>query len=103
MLRSKNVKLVNKSFFLRYGWFLVIVFIVVVTYLRADIKKNRQIDDVAKRLDFLKSEKQRVLADRENLLLKLNSQSDPAWVELVLMQELGVVPEGKLKVHFTRD
>ena len=37
---------------------------------------------------------------QEDLLLQINSQSDPAWVELVLMKVLGLVPEGKKKVYF---
>lgn len=37
---------------------------------------------------------------QEDLLLQINSQSDPAWVELVLMKGLGLVPEGKRKVYF---
>ena len=39
---------------------------------------------------------------REDLLLSVASQDDPAWVEMVLMRDLGVVPEGWLKVHFKK-
>jgi len=41
-----------------------------------------------------------LLADREELRAQIQSQSDPAWVEMILMRELGVVPEGWLKIHF---
>jgi hypothetical protein len=37
---------------------------------------------------------------QEKLLLTINSQSDPAWIELVLFRELGLVPEGAAKVWF---
>lgn len=37
---------------------------------------------------------------QEKLMLEINSQSDPAWVELVLMKGLGLVPEGQTKVFF---
>lgn len=36
----------------------------------------------------------------EELHLQLASRDDPAWIELKLMQELGVVPEGSQKVYF---
>jgi hypothetical protein len=32
---------------------------------------------------------------------RIASQNDPGWIEMVLIRELGVVPEGFLKVHFT--
>jgi hypothetical protein len=47
-------------------------------------------------------EKQRAIAMQENeeLHLQIESESDPAWIEMVLMRDLGLVPEGWLKVHF---
>lgn len=38
--------------------------------------------------------------EREDLETCIASQSDPAWIEMVLMRELGVVPEGWMKIHF---
>lgn len=35
-----------------------------------------------------------------DLTLQLNSQNDPAFVELTLMRCLGVIPEGQTKVYF---
>jgi hypothetical protein len=40
--------------------------------------------------------------EKEELSSQLASQSDPAWIELVLLREVGVVPEGFLKVHFKK-
>lgn len=42
------------------------------------------------------------LQNKEDLQLRIASQNDPAWIEMVLIRELGVVPEGFLKVHFKR-
>lgn len=43
------------------------------------------------------------LAAEENrgkeLNLLLNSQSDPAYVEMILMQKLGMVPSGQIKFY----
>lgn len=50
----------------------------------------------------LESERNLALELKSDLALRIQSQSDPAWVELVLMRDLGVVPEGWLKVHFEK-
>jgi hypothetical protein len=48
-------------------------------------------------------QKERLLAlnERDDLMLRLQSESDPAWIEMMLMKELGVVPEGWVKIRFT--
>jgi hypothetical protein len=67
---------------------------------------NRKEEDIQKleaRLNGLHD--QRIYAEnqKEDYLLRINSHSDPAWIELVLQKELGVVPEGHIKVHFTNE
>jgi hypothetical protein len=42
-------------------------------------------------------------AEHEKLLRHINSQSDPAWIELTLMKGLGLVPEGQTKVYFQKE
>lgn len=51
-------------------------------------------------LTALLEEKEKAMKIQEKLLLTINSQSDPAWIELVLFRELGLVPEGAAKVWF---
>lgn len=48
----------------------------------------------------LEKQQKEALALQEKLKLAINSQSDPAWVELVLMKGLGLIPEGQIKVFF---
>ncbi len=50
----------------------------------------------------LELEMQSALLEKETLALRLASQSDPAWIEQVLLRQMGVVPEGFLKIHFKR-
>ncbi len=38
--------------------------------------------------------------EHDDLERRLQSQSDPAWIEMVLMEQLGVVPEGQTKIYF---
>lgn len=47
---------------------------------------------------LLAEEEARLL--QEDLLREIASQNDPSWIELVLMDKLGLVPEGQTKVHF---
>lgn len=54
------------------------------------------------RLEELQFEKKEALRVQENLLLQINSHSDPQWIELTLMKGLGVVPEGYKKIYFSQ-
>lgn len=49
---------------------------------------------------LLQNEKETAISMRDNLKLQINSQSDPAWVELTLKKGLGLVPEGQTKILF---
>lgn len=48
----------------------------------------------------LQQEKEKAASLRDTLKLQINSQSDPAWVELTLKKGLGMVPEGNIKVLY---
>ena len=63
-------------------------------------KRNKDIYDLKFKYSSFLKQKDLIAREKNDLDLKINSQSDPAWIELVLMKELGVVPEGKIKVHF---
>ena len=69
-------------------------------YLHAIQDKRAQIEELSFRLQEI--EKEKVLSEmtRDELRLQIASQEDPAWIEMVLMRDLGLVPEGWLKVHF---
>lgn len=62
--------------------------------------KNRSVDLILSKMKELQNKKQAAEEQREELLARLNSQNDPAWVEMLLMRKLGVVPEGQVKVYF---
>lgn len=47
-------------------------------------------------------EEHKQLEEQNHLLkLRINSHSDPDWLELVLMRGMGLVPENQTKVYFT--
>ena len=86
------------------AWWWVICFSITVTclYFHFVQKKREEILELSTRYDEMKKEKELVFQERESLRLQIESQSDPSWIEMILMRDLGVVPEGWLKVHFTK-
>ena len=93
----------KESAFQQYWWVVLFLVICFGMYAHAAHKKRKVIVALESRLQQLNSEKQYLLQEREELLLNIQSQSDPAWVELTLMKGLGLVPEGKVKVYFDTD
>ena len=75
-------------------------------YLRDANKMSERITGYSKeeleKIHFsnLLAQKENAIYNKEDLTLKISSQSDPSWIEQVLMKELGVVPENQIKVHF---
>jgi hypothetical protein len=66
-------------------------------------KKQKVYTTLQERLAEIEKEKDAACKVHEDLLLQINSQSDPAWIEMTLMKGLGVVPEGQVKVYFKKD
>jgi hypothetical protein len=64
--------------------------------------KKEALHALNERLSSMVQERVDAIQIREELELRLASQNDPAWIEMVLMQKVGVVPEGFLKVHFQK-
>lgn len=62
--------------------------------------KRSELNQLCRRLEMMQADERQALQDRVDLQERLASQSDPAWIEMVLMRDLGVVPEGFVKVHF---
>lgn len=87
----------------RSWWMWVVIVLCYLLYSHGIRKKNEQQADLQARLTGLESLQFLALQDREDLLLQINSQSDPAWIELTLKKGLGVVPEGQVKVYFKKE
>ena len=56
--------------------------------------------DLEQRLSEIIEQKRVVVMERDDLLLQIQSQKDPQWIELVLRRRLGLIPEGQTKVYF---
>lgn len=83
-------------------WVIAFCLVMAICYLQAAGTKLSVISQLEARALELEEEKKEALIAKEELELRIASQSDPAWIELVLLREVGVVPEGYLKVHFKK-
>jgi hypothetical protein len=100
---SLRHSLLKRHWLHRSWWVIAFVALCGVIYLHGVRQKNITYQEMTGRLQILEAEKTLALADQEELLLQIQSQSDPAWVELVLKRNLGLVPEGQTKVYFHQD
>ena len=91
---------VFQTAFLKYWWVAAFILISYLIYSYSLQYKNTLQSSLQETVLKLEMKKNLALQQKEELLLKLSSFSDSEWIELVLMQKLGVVPEGKIKIHF---
>jgi hypothetical protein len=87
----------------RSGWFFLLLAAAALFYFHSIREKNRAYNEMMAKLHQLEKEKSTVLAVQADLLLQIQSQADPAWVEMVLKRNLGMVREGQVKVYFHAD
>ena len=85
---------------LRNWWVIAFVLMAGAIYIQAIHKKNRLVATLQERVDTLSRSKMDAMEKKEELILRINSQNDPDFVELVLKEKLGVTAEGELKVVF---
>jgi hypothetical protein len=93
----------KESVLFRSWWVFLLVAICSLFYFHSMQKKGRLYAELERRLQGLELEKQLALQTREDFLLQISSQSDPAWIQMTLMKGLGVVPEGQLKIYFKKE
>jgi hypothetical protein len=86
---------------IKFWWVIFFVLLCYMFYEQQLRKRNDQFTLLKKNLAELQKQKLEMLDLQEDLLLQINSQSDPDWVELTLMRGLGLVPEGYTKAYFS--
>ncbi|MCB1181582.1 MAG: hypothetical protein KDK55_06150 [Chlamydiia bacterium] len=89
------VELILKSW-----WVILFIFLCTFSYEQASLYKKREQNRLSTQYTSLLQEKVDLLSIQDDLLLQIESRHDPAWIEMVLMRGLGLVPEGEIKVHF---
>jgi hypothetical protein len=88
--------------FRRWWWVVSFCLITASVFLHFVREKKNQIVELSTRLDLMQRDRASALEERESLRLQIHSQNDPSWIEMILMRDLGVVPEGWIKVHFKK-
>ncbi|HSX37534.1 MAG TPA: hypothetical protein VLE95_01750 [Chlamydiales bacterium] len=92
----------RRSWFIQWWWVILFSFVVISIYFHNIQNKKSSLRALSFRLDKMHLEKAIVMQERETFLRQIASQSDPSWIEMILMRDLGMVPEGWIKVHFTK-
>lgn len=91
------------SFIHRNWWVALCLVFSLLLYVNGMQKKRSMMRTLNMRCDDLEEERSAALERNRNLQQQIESQNDPAWVEITLMRELGLVPEGKTKVYFSSE
>lgn len=93
---------VNKIEQLFISWWWVVLWLLVcyIASERVHARRQSELLELSQQIDILRIAKEKALTQQEVLKRQIQSQSDPAWVELTLMRGLGLVPEGQVKVYF---
>jgi len=91
------------TFFLRCWWTILILLLSYAFYLHGMHKKKQMHATLRAKAELLESQLCAAVEKREDLLLQINSQSDPAWTEMLLKKHLGMVPSGQTKVYFQEE
>ena len=86
--------------FVRSWWVVLFVLICYAVYEQGMIRTKAKAEALRANQMILQEEKLAAMSQQKDLMLQINSQSDPAWIELTLMKGLGLVPEGQTKVYF---
>jgi hypothetical protein len=90
------------SMWSRSWWVIVFCAVVAVVHFHFMKEKKQAVHLMTARLEEMQKDKSNAMQKRDDLQLRIASQNDPAWIEMILMRDLGVVPEGFLKVHFKK-
>ena len=83
-------------------WVVAFIFGCAILYEHGLKERSRLYQQLTEQAAALAKEKTFALDTQARLQRQINSQNDPAWVELTLMKQLGVVPKGQKKIYFYR-
>lgn len=95
-----TINRIFEQLFLQSWWVILFAIISYMVFEQSMKFRDSEYAKLEEQFIDLERQKKEALALQEKLVLEINSQSDPAWVEIVLMKGLGLVPEGQIKVFF---
>lgn len=85
---------------IRSWWVLAFMLICLALFEHSLESRQAQRQQLYEQWTQLQGEKEKELSKQTDLQLQINSQSDPAWIELLLIKVLGLVPENQVKFFF---
>ncbi|MBP9840882.1 MAG: hypothetical protein KBC64_00475 [Simkaniaceae bacterium] len=91
------LKLINK-----FGLVIVFTFISLGCYGFAAQHKEARYHELNEMMTHLSVQMEQAKKEQGMLKLRLNSLNDPEWVQMLLMRDLGVLPDGQVKIVFSR-
>lgn len=100
-LKTKRALWIEEKVF-QFWWVAAFAWICFCIYEQGQKSAWNEYLLLEQKYDRLLREKEIALTERENKIREINSQSDPDFVELVLMKGLGLVPEGQKKVFIPK-
>lgn len=86
---------------IQFWWVILFILFCYYSYEQGIQRRNIDFAKLGDQYQQLEKEKSFAIKEQQNLTLQLNSQADPDWIELSLMKNLGLVPEGQTKVMFS--
>jgi len=89
-----------RQFLLKNWWVIAFVLMAGAIYTQAIHKKNQLLATLKEKVETLNDTKVQQLERKQQLLLRIQSQEDPDFIELLLKEKLGVIEQGELKVVF---
>lgn len=96
MKAKSGLKLSKSTFF-------VILTLALVLFLFAAVSKWQKVSLLKQKITLYK-QKMTALDEKAKLLHnEIQSADDPIWLELALMEELGLVPKDSIKLHYTEE
>ena len=97
---SRKQKTKVFSFFWENWWVLTFIFLSLSLCFQSLYYKNSVTSDLKNKISHLNQIKEAAIQERKELLVHLQSQNDPDWIELILKERLGLIEEGETKVIF---
>src|ERR1700733_1065606 len=100
-MRKLGERVVEEIFF-RSWWVTLILILCFGFYEHEHKKRNETSAILTAQKNELQYKKIKAIENHDDLLMAINSQTDPDWIELILMKKLGLVPEGQTKIFFQK-
>lgn len=91
------------TFFFRCWWTVLLILFCYGFYLHGMHKKKQMLGGLLQSVHLLEDQLAAARERKEDLLLQIQSQEDPAYIELLLKKQLGMVPYGQTKVYFEKE